>query len=664
MTTSDHSLSERQPARTRLEPASRWPLSVSVAAAAVLLALALAGPLGGIFFSVPLAVLSLSAQVTGAAPALVSTALVTMGLGAWMLSAAGEPSREEALQLVAFLVAGSVIGVVSGSLRAGRARDVEARIAAARAAEEAERRASETRVTLEALRASEVKFQQLADAMPQIVWACQPDGIVYWYNRRWYELTGIPEGHVDDASWLLVLHPDDRQRCLDVWYESIRTGQPYQVEYRFKSPPTGEYRWFLARALAVRDEAGRIVRWYGTSTDIHDAKLTEAALRASEERHRALAEALQEADRRKDDFLATLSHELRNPLAPIKNSLFILSRAAPGSERARRAEQVIERQIEHMTRLVDDLLDVTRISRRKIQLRRTAVEMNELVRRTVEDHRSVFERNGVSLELVPADGPAWVDGDPTRLSQIVGNLLQNAAKFTGPGGWARASVEAREADVLVHIRDNGIGIEPDMLPRLFNPFIQADTTLDRSRGGLGLGLALVRGLVELHGGDVRAASEGTDSGSEFTVRLPAIAPPASDVPTCHPTQHASQERILVIEDNLDAAETLKDALELVDHEVCLAHSGPEGLAKMRALRPDVVICDIGLPGMDGYEVARAIRADPAQRSTRLVALTGYASPQDLQRAREAGFDCHLGKPPDLDALLQMLHELMLAKSSG
>ncbi|WP_434416569.1 hybrid sensor histidine kinase/response regulator [Nannocystis pusilla] len=519
-------------------------------------------------------------------------------------------------------------------------------------------------MTLAAVRASEVKFQQLADSMPQIVWACHPDGSPYYYNRRWYELSGLPEDMRTEASWVRVLHPDDQQRCLDLWYESVRTGEPFQIEYRFKFPHIDEYRWYLGRALAVRDESGRITRWYGTSTDIHDAKRTEAALRASEERHRALAEALREADRRKDEFLAVLSHELRNPLAPIKNSLYVLSRATPGSERARRAERVIERQIEHMTRLIDDLLDVTRISRRKIQLRRTAVEMNELVRRTVEDHRSVFERSGVSLELTLADRPAWVDGDPTRLSQIVGNLLQNAAKFTGPGGWARASVTADETEVRVHIRDSGMGIEADMLPRLFSPFMQADTTLDRSRGGLGLGLALVKGLVELHGGHVHAASEGPNQGAEFEVRLPAIAAPASEAPSSAAPDRASLGRILVIEDNLDAAETLKDALELGDHEVCLAHSGPEGLATARAFRPDVVVCDIGLPGMDGYEVARAIRADPTQRATKLVALTGYASPEDRQRARDAGFDRHLGKPPDLDALLQMLDELVRARTSA
>ncbi|WP_143140412.1 hybrid sensor histidine kinase/response regulator [Nannocystis exedens] len=630
----------------------------------MILALALAGPLGGVFFAVPLAVLSLSAQVTGTAPSLVSTALATTGLGAWMLATDGGPSAKEALQLVAFLATGSVISVVSGSLRAGRARDVEARIAAARAAEDAERQAAETRVALEAVRASELQFQQLADSMPQIVWACQPDGSPYYYNRRWYELSGVPVGIIGEASWLRVLHPDERQHCMDVWHESVRTGKPFQIEYRFKFPTVDEYRWYLGRALAVRDEAGRVVRWYGTSTDIHDAKRTEAALRASEERHRALAEALREADRRKDEFLAMLSHELRNPLAPIKNSLYILSHAAPGSERARRAEEVIERQIEHMTRLIDDLLDVTRISRRKIQLRRTTVEMNELVRRTVEDHRSVFERSGVSLELALADRPAWVDGDPTRLSQIVGNLLQNAAKFTGPGGWARVSVAASETDVLVRVRDSGMGIEPDMLPLLFNPFTQADNTLDRSRGGLGLGLALVKGLVELHDGEVRAASEGPNRGSEFTVRLPAIAAPAGEAAASAPSSHASLGRILVIEDNLDAAETLKDALELGDHEVCLAHSGPEGLARVQTFRPDVVLCDIGLPGMDGYEVARAIRADPTQRATKLVALTGYASPDDRQRARDAGFDRHLGKPPDLDTLLQILQELVRARTSA
>jgi len=662
MTTDDRSLSQRPLAHESLDVAARWCFSLFSGAAAVVVAGAMTGPLGGVYFALPIAVLSLSALFTGAAPALASTAVTTIGIGALLLAPEEAPSRSAILQLAAFFVTGTVVSVVSGSLRAGRLRDVQERIAASRAAEEAERRAAEARMMLEALRASEVKFQQLADSMPQFIWTTRADGTADYYNRKWYELTGAAEGQIGDASWVPILHPDDRQRCLDIWSESVRTGKPYQVEYRFKFPTTGEYRWFLGRALAVRDEAGRIVRWYGTSTDIHEAKRTEAALRASEERHRALAEALREADRRKDEFLAMLSHELRNPLAPIKNSLYILSRVQPGSEQARRAERVIERQIEHMTRLVDDLLDVTRISRRKIQLQRTTVEMHELVRRTVEDHRSVFERCGVTLELDLAGPPAWVDGDPTRLSQIVGNLLQNAAKFTGRGGKAEVALETHDASVFVHVRDNGMGIETDMLPRLFDPFIQADTSLDRSRGGLGLGLALVKGLVELHGGEVAARSRGPHQGAEFTVRLPEVPAPVSEAPVGGEQHPAPLGRILVIEDNLDAAESLKEALEIGDHEVCLAHSGPEGLEKVCTFRPHVVVCDIGLPGMDGYEVARAIRSDPAQRSTRLVALTGYASPDDRQRARDAGFDRHLGKPPDFDALLQMLHELVLGKS--
>ncbi len=366
--------------------------------------------------------------------------------------------------------------------------------------------------------------------------------------------------------------------------------------------------------------------------------------------------ALVDVDRRKNEFLAMLSHELRNPLAPISNSLYVLERAAPGGDQAKRSQEVIGRQVGHLTHLVDDLLDVTRVSRNKIHLQRQRMDLCGVVRRSVEDQRSLFERGGIDLEAdIPAE-PLFVDADETRVAQVVGNLLQNAAKFTRRGGLTRVCVVADRAGghAVVRVTDTGVGMAPETLAGLFHPFMQADKTLDRSMGGLGLGLALVKGLVELHGGEVSAHSAGLGQGAEFVVKLPLDG---TAEPHARPADVAGPRRVrrvLVIEDSVDAADSLRDALALGGHEVAVAYNGPDAIARARELRPEVVLCDIGLPGMDGYQVARAFRADAVLSGTHLVALSGYALPGDLQRAREGGFDDHLAKPPDLRALEEML----------
>jgi len=373
------------------------------------------------------------------------------------------------------------------------------------------------------------------------------------------------------------------------------------------------------------------------------------ALRAREAEVRA-------SDRRKTEFLAMLSHELRNPLAPIRNSLFVLERSPAGGDKARQAQAVIARQVGHLSRLVDDLLDITRISRGKITLQPQPLELCELVRRTVEDHRSLFERNDVTLELTVSPTPVCVTGDLTRLAQVVGNLLGNAAKFSGRGGVTRVSVsaDAAAARAFIRVADTGVGIAPETLARLFQPFVQADMPPDRNRGGLGLGLALVKGLVELHGGEISAHSAGLGQGAQFVVSLPTAEVRAAT--TLPPAAGAGTRarRVLIIEDNADAADSLRIVLEFGGHVVEVAYSGPAGLALARTFEPEVVLCDIGLPGMDGFEVARAIRADGARKGIVLVALSGYALPEDLQRAAQAGFDRHLAKPPDLEQIARLL----------
>jgi signal transduction histidine kinase/ActR/RegA family two-component response regulator len=376
---------------------------------------------------------------------------------------------------------------------------------------------------------------------------------------------------------------------------------------------------------------------------------------------RALEEANQrllDADRRKNEFLGMLSHELRNPLAPIQNSLYVLERAEPGGEQARRAQAVIHRQVGHMTRLIDDLLDVTRITSGKIQLHRELLDLNEVAQRAVDDHRGAFADSSVRLELETAREPVPVNGDRTRLTQMIGNLLQNAVKFTPHGGRTVVSVEreSKRGRGIVRVKDTGRGIAPEILPYLFEPFIQAEATVDRSKGGLGLGLALVRGLAEMHGGSVNAASSGPNQGATFTLTLPleTTAQAEASPPRAAP---GATRRVLVIEDNVDAADMLREALELDGHRVEVANSGPEGIDKARTFGPDVVLCDVGLPEMDGYDVARTLRADPELRRVGLVALTGYAGSEDVARARAAGFDAHLAKPPTTEAIEHVLSDL-------
>ena len=330
----------------------------------------------------------------------------------------------------------------------------------------------------------------------------------------------------------------------------------------------------------------------------------------------------------------------------------------PGGEQARRAQAVIGRQVGQLARLVDDLLDVTRISSNKLKLQRKRLDLNQSVLHVVADHRPQFEKNEVHIEHCPAPKPVFVDGDWNRLTQVVGNLLQNAAKFTGPGGDMRVSVstDSETKWAVVRVADTGVGMAPEMLARLFEPFAQADTTLDRSKGGLGLGLTLAKGLVDLHGGTITAHSAGVGRGAEFVVRL-ALAPEetVSGEPVRPRTAApGGRRRVLIIEDNIDAADSLREALQFSEHEVEVAYTGPAGIAKARACKPEVVLCDIGLPGMDGFEVARTFRADNALKGTRLVALSGYALPEDLQRAQEAGFDQHLAKPPSMESLEEVL----------
>jgi signal transduction histidine kinase/ActR/RegA family two-component response regulator len=388
-------------------------------------------------------------------------------------------------------------------------------------------------------------------------------------------------------------------------------------------------------------------------TRFSEAKLEEVTLRLSQKRA-----ALERADRAKEELLSMLAHELRNPLGTISNALQVLRMRDEGDETAKRAIDAAERQVLHQAMLIDDLLEASRVTRGEIELQCEDLDLTELVRGTVEGYRESLKEAGIGLDLDLAGEPLWVRGDRLRLSQAVSNLMDNAVKFTSGGGHiavkAARGADGRRAEVTV--RDDGAGIPPEELPYVFEVFAQGDHSLDRSQGGLGIGLAVVKGLVEMHGGEVSARSQGPGQGSEFSLLLPLDpAQTPEHAPSAAATQSAAR-RILVVEDNPDAAATMRDFLELSGHEVELAVSGTDGVQAARQFHPEVVLCDLGLPGMNGFEVAAELRRDPSTASAKLIAVTGYGRDEDRRRSKEAGFDLHLTKPVDPAQLKAVLQE--------
>jgi PAS domain S-box-containing protein len=512
------------------------------------------------------------------------------------------------------------------------------------------------------------------------------------------QLSRVAASHVDPAKEALVQqlrHPPDPNASSDVW-QVLRTRQPLLVpdvgptgmESYARDPEQREVIHTLGprssllvplvahgRALGtltmVAAESGRR---YGkhdlaraeeiarrASLAIDSARLYQAVRQELAERQR-LEQALQQrvaelaqADRQKDEFLAMLAHELRNPLAPIRNAVELFKQWGPSEPRMIRACEIIERQVRQQARLLDDLLDVSRISRGKITLRQDCLNLVSLVRDAAEDCRGLLDQAGVKLALELPEEPVWVLGDSTRLTQVVGNLLHNSAKFTERDGQVTVRLTpAPGGQATIAVRDTGIGIDPELLPHIFDTFTQADRSLERNRGGLGLGLALVKGLVEQHGGVVRAESGGIGRGTQFTVTLPTVTPPLS--PSNLPTGIVRDGplRLLIIEDSRDAADTLRDLLEGFGCTVEVAYSGPDGVDAARRFRPEVVLCDLGLPGMNGFEVAATLRRERETANARLIALSGYGQEEDQRRSREAGFDLHLVKPVDFYELQRLL----------
>ncbi|MDB5310938.1 MAG: luxQ 7 [Gemmataceae bacterium] len=422
---------------------------------------------------------------------------------------------------------------------------------------------------------------------------------------------------------------------------------------RWQVRKDGSRFWCKATLTALYDEAKQV---HGFARVMHD--LTDGQEREAETRR---ADDLAEANRAKEEFMALLSHELRNPLSPILNALGILRQMRTDDPVIQQAGGIIERQVRQMVRLVDDLLDISRITKGKLRLTKERVELRAAMNRAADSARPLIEARRHEFSLLLSTEPLWVEGDAGRLEQVAVNLLNNAAKYTDAGGLIRMTVAREGDDAVVRVLDNGVGIPPEMLPRIFDLFTQVDGSLSRSHGGLGIGLALVRTLVEMHGGRVTATSGGLGKGSEFAIKLPVLAGGAGHelTTTLEPGERVGQAlRVLVVEDNVDAGDSLSMLLRLYGHDVLVARTGPTALEVAAAFHPSLVLLDIGLPGMDGYEVARRLRANPGLTGMTLCALTGYTpSEADQLRPQQSGFDYHFVKPVGLDTLLGLLKGL-------
>jgi PAS domain S-box-containing protein len=492
----------------------------------------------------------------------------------------------------------------------------------------------------QALRESEARFRMLADNMSQLAWTCDQLGNVTWYNQRWLDYTGLGFEDMKGWNWSKVQHPDHLARVVERVRRSAETGEPWDDTFPLRGKD-GTYRWFLSRAVPIRDDQGHILFWFGTNTDVTD--------------QRELEQALKDADRRKNEFLAMLAHELRNPLAPIRHAVQVMRLTGGNGEVVATTSEMMERQLGQLVRLVDDLLDVSRISRGKIELRERRIEVASAVNHAVEAIRSQLQGMGHHLSVTLPPKPIYLNADPTRLAQVVGNLLNNACKFTDKGGRIWLTVERESGQAVIRVRDSGIGIAADQLPRIFEMFVQVDTSLERSVSGLGIGLTLVKCLVEMHGGTVEGHSGGIGQGSEFVVRLPIIVetPQPPREPTISEPATPTARRILVVDDNRDATDSLAMLLNLTGNQTHIAHDGLEAVEAAATFRPDVVLLDIGLPKLNGYEACRRIREEPWGKDMVLVALTGWGQEEDRQKSKEAGFDGHLVKPVDLGALMHL-----------
>ena len=488
-------------------------------------------------------------------------------------------------------------------------------------------------------------LQFIADTTTAGIAHCDAERRFVFVNRAYAARFGLTPDELVGRSVAEMLGAEAYETIRPYVDRILAEGEPFQYEIGLLYP-VGGWRYMHCAYTPELDEHGRAVGWVAVTADITD-------------RYRA-EEALREADRRKDEFLATLAHELRNPLAPIRNAVQILRMKGPPEPNLVWAREVIDRQAQQLTRLVDDLLDVSRITRGKIELRKERLEVAAIVERALETSRPAIEASRHQLTVTFPEEPLHVAADLTRMAQVLSNLLNNAAKYTRPGGHIQLSAGRSGGEAVLEVHDDGIGIPPEMLSRVFDLFAQVDTSLERAQGGLGLGLTIAKSLVEMHGGTIEVASEGAGQGCAFTLRLPLVMEEAAAPARRSGTEDGDKPaglRILVVDDNEDSAESLAMWLRLIGHDVRTAYDGPGALEAVPEFRPLAVLLAIGMPGMNGYDVARRLRELPGFERTALLAMTGWGQDEDRRRSQEAGFDQHLVKPLDPATLNGLLARL-------
>jgi PAS domain S-box-containing protein len=504
------------------------------------------------------------------------------------------------------------------------------------------------------IEADREKFVTLIENSTDFIAICDLDGVPFFVNRAGLTLVGLDD--IEQARRMPVasfFFPEDQDRIMHEFFPSVLQKGHGEIEIRFRHFKTGAARWMAYKVLTLPGADGRPVAFGTVSQDVTERRRLEDDLR------RVAAE-LSDADRRKNEFLAMLAHELRNPLAPISNAVRALSLGRRDETAVDSASEMLERQVGQIIRLVDDLLDVSRISRGKIALRPERIELTGIIDQAVEASRALYRSMNQELTVTLPSEPLYLNADPTRLAQIVGNLLNNACKFTDVGGRISLAVEREGEQVAIRVKDTGVGIAAEHLAGIFEMFTQVESSLERSRSGLGIGLTLVKTLVEMHGGTVEAHSEGPGRGSEFVVRLPVLLGAPESLPLAAQHLEASpvvRRRVLIVDDNSDAAEWLATLLSLSGHETHVALDGDQAFKAAERLLPDAILLDIGLPRVDGYEVCRRIRQQPWGRGLMIVALTGWGQEEDRQKSREAGFNSHLVKPVDDEVILNLLASL-------